>query len=161
MRPASTRDRGVIRAAGARPLEAILFLEDLEEVQEAYVAHRDRLERQRLAADRALETLHFARWSHRLRATIHGAAFAVPVLVCHGRAIYADSLVSTIGPKLSAFIFKKPIPAHLPGGGEALRPVLAEAFRMISVRPNREGLSQALYQRHQSTIPLRPKAVAY
>ncbi|MBT1516836.1 hypothetical protein KIP88_41265 [Bradyrhizobium sp. SRL28] len=31
---------------GQDPLDAILFLEDLEEVQEEYVAHRDRLERQ-------------------------------------------------------------------------------------------------------------------
>jgi len=31
---------------GKDPLDAILFLEDLEEVQEEYVAHRDRLERQ-------------------------------------------------------------------------------------------------------------------
>ncbi len=31
---------------GKDPLGAILFLEDLEEVQEEYVAHRDRLERQ-------------------------------------------------------------------------------------------------------------------
>ena len=29
---------------GKDPLDAILFLEDLEEVQEEYVAHRDRLE---------------------------------------------------------------------------------------------------------------------
>lgn len=31
---------------GQDPLDAILFLEDLEDVQEEYVAHRDRLERQ-------------------------------------------------------------------------------------------------------------------
>ena len=31
---------------GHDPLDAILFLEDLEEIQEEYVAHRDRLERQ-------------------------------------------------------------------------------------------------------------------
>ena len=31
---------------GQDPLDAILLLEDLEEVQEEYVAHRDRLERQ-------------------------------------------------------------------------------------------------------------------
>ena len=31
---------------GKDPLDAILFLEDLEEVQQEYVAHRDRLERQ-------------------------------------------------------------------------------------------------------------------
>jgi hypothetical protein len=30
---------------GKDPLDAILFLEDLEEIQEEYVAHRDRLER--------------------------------------------------------------------------------------------------------------------
>ena len=31
---------------GQDPLDAILFLETLEDVQEEYVAHRDRLERQ-------------------------------------------------------------------------------------------------------------------
>jgi hypothetical protein len=31
---------------GQDALDAILFLEDLEEIQEEYVAHRDRLERQ-------------------------------------------------------------------------------------------------------------------
>ena len=31
---------------GQDPLDAILFLENLEDVQEEYVAHRDRLERQ-------------------------------------------------------------------------------------------------------------------
>jgi hypothetical protein len=31
---------------GQAPLDAILFLETLEDVQEEYVAHRDRLERQ-------------------------------------------------------------------------------------------------------------------
>ena len=31
---------------GQDPLDAILFLEELEDVQEEYVAHRDRLERQ-------------------------------------------------------------------------------------------------------------------
>jgi hypothetical protein len=36
----------LLEQRGRDPLEAILFLEDLEEVQEAYVAHRDRLERQ-------------------------------------------------------------------------------------------------------------------
>ena len=36
----------LLEQRGREPLEAILFLEDLEEVQEAYVAHRDRLERQ-------------------------------------------------------------------------------------------------------------------
>jgi len=36
----------LLEQRGSDPLEAILFLEDLEEVQEAYVAHRDRLERQ-------------------------------------------------------------------------------------------------------------------
>lgn len=30
---------------GKDPLDAILFLEDLEEIQEEYIAHRDRLER--------------------------------------------------------------------------------------------------------------------
>ena len=55
---------------------------------------------QRRAAHRALEAVHFARRSHGFRATVHGAAFAVPVLVGHGRRIYADSLVFTIGPKL-------------------------------------------------------------
>jgi hypothetical protein len=31
---------------GQNPLDAILFLETLDDVQEEYVAHRDRLERQ-------------------------------------------------------------------------------------------------------------------
>ena len=31
---------------GQDPLDAILFLETLDDVQEEYVAHRDRLERQ-------------------------------------------------------------------------------------------------------------------
>ena len=31
---------------GHDPLDAILFLEDLEEIKQEYVAHRDRLERQ-------------------------------------------------------------------------------------------------------------------
>ena len=41
-----TQDCRPIRTTGEDPLDAILFLEDLEEVQEEYVAHRDRLERQ-------------------------------------------------------------------------------------------------------------------
>jgi hypothetical protein len=34
-----------LERCGKDPLDAILFLEDLEEIQEEYIAHRDRLER--------------------------------------------------------------------------------------------------------------------
>jgi hypothetical protein len=43
---AATRARSCLRPRGQDPLDAILFLETLEDVQEEYVAHRDRLERQ-------------------------------------------------------------------------------------------------------------------
>jgi hypothetical protein len=45
MRTPSTRDVELLELRGRDPLDAILFLETLEEMQDAYVAHMDNLER--------------------------------------------------------------------------------------------------------------------